>query len=279
MFGRFRFRRQPDVAKPLPSIGGFGRVYAVGDVHGRFDLFVGMLRRIAQDLADWEGQPFQIIFLGDLIDRGEKSKDVLDLAVELAAMTDNVRFLAGNHEEVFLRVFNGDEQAAHFFYQIGGRETLKSYGLQGELDEDIDARALVEWMQHAVPAEHVALIESFEDIIILADYVFVHAGIRPKTAIEKQRPSDLRWIRDPFLEFEGDHPGMIIHGHSITDEVDERHNRIGIDTGAYRSGKLTAVVLEKQSRRFLTVQGEGMEENSFDGSPLTFFDTRNGALI
>lgn len=253
----FGFGRSGDKAVALPSAGEFGRIYAIGDVHGKYDLLSDLLRSIANDLQNWRGRPFQIVFLGDLIDRGDKSRQVLEIAGKLARASERVRFIKGNHEEVFLRAYEGDHRACEFFYQIGGRETLMSYGLECEPDEDIGAASLALWMQDHIPCEHVDLIDTFQDMILIGDYIFVHAGIRPKTALEKQSGADLRWIREKFLDYNGSHPGMVIHGHSITDDVDERPNRIGIDTGAYRTGKLTAIVLEGQTRRFLTaVEGE-----------------------
>ncbi|CAH0356779.1 Bis(5'-nucleosyl)-tetraphosphatase, symmetrical [Sphingobium sp. CECT 9361] len=253
MFGR---RRSEEKLLAAPTVGDMGRVYAIGDVHGRYDLFTQMLRLISEDLEECESNEFQIIFLGDLIDRGNQSKHVVELALQISKATDKVRFIRGNHEEVLLRSIEGDTKATDFFCKIGGRETLLSYGLSQEALDSWPPIDIIEWMRAHIPDEHIAFINNFADIILIEDYIFVHAGIRPNVAIEKQSRGDLHWIRDLFLDYEGPHPGLVIHGHSICEDVDEQPNRIGIDTGAYRSGRLTAIVLEGTARRYLTASSD-----------------------
>ena len=108
----------------------------------------------------------------------------------------------------------------------------------------------------AVPQEDRDFIASFEDMIAIGDYLFVHAGIRPEVALEEQRRKDLRWIREPFLSHNAPHGPVVIHGHTISDAPVERENRIGIDTGAYVNGRLTALVLEGGTRRYIEAVDE-----------------------
>ncbi len=115
----------------------------------------------------------------------------------------------------------------------------------------MDDDALAQWMLAHVPRDHVDFVDQFEDMLAVGDYLFVHAGVRPRVRLEAQRPADLHWIRGEFLTDGGDHGRMVVHGHSITDDVDEQSNRIGIDTGAWRSGKLSAIGLQGAERWFL----------------------------
>jgi serine/threonine protein phosphatase 1 len=194
----------------------------------------------------------QLIFLGDLMDRGSDSRGVIERLMALKVATPNARFLKGNHEELFIRIWDGDTKAAAMFHRVGGRETMLSYGVREDEYDDADFAALTALVADRVPAEHIDFLRGFDDWIVAGDYVFVHAGIRPGIAIEDQRPSDLRWIRGEFTDFEGEHGMMIVHGHSITELVDVRANRIGIDTGAFMSGALTAIGLEGSERWFLS---------------------------
>ncbi len=145
----------------------------------------------------------------------------------------------------------GDQGAVSFFRRIGGMETLASYGLPLSLSADMDDRAIAHWMMNYIPRADVDFLDSFVDHLTVGDYLFVHAGIRPRVPIAEQRPSDLRWIRGDFLNHGGRHDKMVVHGHSITPEVENLANRIGIDTGAYYSGRLTAIGLEGADRWFL----------------------------
>ena len=165
-------------------------------------------------------------------------------------------FIKGNHEELFLSAMNGDQRAAEFFYQIGGRATLMSYGLNPTLGDEMDGATLIRWMRDRIPKEHFDFINAFGDMVTYANHVFVHAGLKPFVPLKKQRLSDVRWIRREFTGFGGEFPGVVVHGHSISSEVDEAQFRIGIDTGAYRTGRLTAIVVGSDERRYLSVQGE-----------------------
>jgi serine/threonine protein phosphatase 1 len=227
------------------------RVYAIGDIHGRLDLLDDLLFRIEADDRARGGAETQLIFLGDLIDRGPNSAGVVQRALELEQSGRPVRFLMGNHEEVFLKALDGSLEALRFFIKIGGRATILSYGFdEGEYGR-LHFDELLPELIARVPSEHVAFLKRFEDRIAIGDYLFVHAGIRPRVPIEEQVGGDLRWIRSEFLDFRGDHGAVVVHGHTITDTVEERANRIGIDTGAFASGRLTALGLEGAERWYL----------------------------
>ena len=242
------FRRWGERAdRPPPSVGENVRVYAIGDIHGRVDLLEALLDLIARDEAGRPPLPRQLILLGDLVDRGSCSKQVVERAM---ALTDT-RFIKGNHEELFIAAARGSARHAGYFRRIGGVETLASYGLAAEACAAMDDPALARWMLNHVPRAHVDFLDGFMDRLTVGDYLFVHAGIRPRVPLEAQKAEDLRWIREEFLTHRGDHGRMVVHGHSITAEVEERPNRIGIDTGAWRSGRLTAIGLEGSRRWFL----------------------------
>ncbi|RVT39465.1 metallophosphoesterase family protein [Sphingobium algorifonticola] len=234
------------------SVGEAQRIYAIGDIHGRADLFADLLNRIARDSADREPLPTQLILLGDLVDRGPASRDVVNYAMHLAQNSKRIRFLKGNHEELFVGAARGDVGVARFFCRIGGRETLLSYGLDPAAFDTMDGEQLAAWMLANVPRDHVDFIDAFENMIEIGDYLFVHAGVRPGIPLDKQDPGDLRWIRNEFLVSRANFGKVIVHGHTITEAVDVHPNRIGIDTGAYMSERLTAIGLQGTDRWFLS---------------------------
>jgi len=247
-------RRQRTNAAPRASLPEGERVYAVGDIHGRLDLLDQLIAAIEQDDASRVPSNTTIIFLGDLIDRGPQSAQVIDrlLLFQRERADGTTRLLLGNHEEVFLTVAAGDEKALRFFTKIGGRETILSYGITEERYNLLDYPALLTEFQQRVPAEHVTFVSGFEDLIVLGDYAFVHAGIRPSEPLSRQNTKDLRWIREGFLDAAGPFEKVVVHGHTIVAEVEELPNRIALDTGAYRSGKLTAMGFEQGQRWILS---------------------------
>jgi serine/threonine protein phosphatase 1 len=228
------------------------RVYAIGDVHGRNDLLHQLLKKIeADDLARGDAETL-IIFLGDLMDRGPDSASVIETAMALHKAGRNVRFLMGNHEEVFVRACRqNDPKVTRFFIRIGGEATVLSYPITRSEYIVLDMHQLSERLGTLVPESHLEFIEGFEDQIIIGDYVFVHAGIRPGVALADLKPSDLRWIREDFVDQRGDLEKVVVYGHTIYEDVEERGSRIGIDTGAYASDKLTAIALEGGERWYL----------------------------
>ena len=248
MISKLFSRRSMTPARPAPRIPDGRRIYAVGDIHGRYDLLEGLLTRIAEDDAHRSGPPGQIIFLGDLVDRGPDSSKVVARLLALRDERPSTRFLLGNHEEVFLSALSGDPKSLRFFTRIGGVETIVSYGITREAYAAADYDELDLMLQTAVPAQHREFLTSFEDLIVVGDYVFVHAGIRHGVSLEAQRTSDLRWIREDFLEQDGPFDKVVVHGHTIFDEVVELPHRIGLDTGAHHTGRLTAMGFEQESR-------------------------------
>jgi serine/threonine protein phosphatase 1 len=187
-----------------------------------------------------------LIFLGDLIDRGPESADVVERLRHIHDKTcaASTRFILGNHEEVFLAVLAGDTDALRLFHRIGGYETLLSYGIPDEEYRELPSDELVERIAASVPQKHIEFLKSFENLIVVGDYAFVHAGVRPGRALSDQKSKDLRWIRNEFLRHPQTFEKVVVHGHSISHDVEILPNRIGIDTGAYASGKLTALGLE-----------------------------------
>jgi serine/threonine protein phosphatase 1 len=167
-----------------------------------------------------------------------------------------VRILAGNHEEMFLESFEKTAMLKHFL-RFGGKETVLSYGVDPRAYLQASVEEVQAMMRAAVPAEERAYLAGFEDMIAIGDYLFVHAGIAPDVPIEEQKRQDLRWIREPFLSHTAPFGAVVVHGHTITDEPQDRGNRIGIDTGAYNSGRLTALALEGESRRYLVATDDG----------------------
>lgn len=234
-----------------PSIGSDRRVYAIGDVHGRIDLLDELLGKIAQDDSVRDRVPLSLILLGDLIDRGPASRQVVERVMALMQSGGDVRCLKGNHEEAFILAAQGQSRAVPLFRRMEGDATLASYGLDPALFAAMDDAEIAQWMLDHVPRPHVDFLNRLPDMVEMGDYLFVHAGIRPGVPLAQQAPSDLHWIRHDFLDYDGMHPRMIVHGHSISTEVDERGWRIGIDTGAYFSGRLTAIGLQDRQRWFI----------------------------
>ena len=235
--------------KRAPAIPPGQRVYAVGDVHGRLDLFEAMIAAIEQDDASGVPARTTVVLLGDLVDRGPDSAGVIARARKWQKKR-RVRALCGNHEEMFLLSFDNREVLRHFL-QFGGRETLASYGIRAHPRKKKEYEQVQALMRQQVPAKDIAFLERFEDIVLIGDYAFVHAGIVPELPLEKQSWQDLRWIREPFLSYAEPHSHVVVHGHTIYPEPELRENRIGIDTGAFNTGRLTALVLEGTGRRLI----------------------------
>lgn len=238
-----------------PSIPAGLRAYAVGDVHGRDDLLEQMLKLIRSDIAARPKAQNHIVLLGDLIDRGPDSRGVIERLRRLAKTDFELHVLSGNHEEVLLRVLEGESELIVNWLRFGGAETLQSYGLDPNDVRRVDPEVGVCLIRSAISADHQAFFRSLVDTVRIGDYLFVHAGVQPGVKLAAQRQSDLRWIREPFLSNEGDHGFVVVHGHTVTDEVISRPNRIGIDTGAYATGRLTALGLEADRRWLFEAAG------------------------
>jgi serine/threonine protein phosphatase 1 len=255
-----RFRRLVTPAPAAPRGAAGARAYAIGDVHGRLDLLDRLLAMIEADIAARPKKRVFLVLLGDLIDRGSASAGVVERLRTYRPDGVNLVFLAGNHEEVMLTVLKGEEGVLPSWLKFGGAECLESYGVDSDALKRLDEAAAIARIQAAIPAEHVAFLKSFNDTFRFGDYLFVHAGIRPGLPIDEQHVKDLRWIREPFLTDAKEHGFVVVHGHTICDEVEERSNRIGIDTGAYLTDNLTAIAIEDGRRWFLATKGEGRAE-------------------
>ena len=240
---------------PAPAIPAGQRVYAVGDVHGRLDLFNQLIAAIESVDATRGPADTTIVLLGDLVDRGPDSAGVIRAARDLAQRR-SVRILLGNHEEMFLDALESEEVLKHFL-RYGGRETVLSYPVDHAAYHRAELAEARELIRAAVPQDDIMFMRSFEDQVRIGDYLFVHAGIRPGVPLEEQRVADLRWIREPFLSHGDSFGPVVVHGHTIFDEVDFTPNRIGVDTGAYKSGRLTALGLEGTERWLVEALEDG----------------------
>lgn len=227
------------------------RAYAVGDIHGRLDLLEQLLGTIHEDLLRRPAKKVLLVFVGDLIDRGPSSAQVMERLRTYSHPRVQTIFLLGNHEEVLLRILGGEADLITKWRWFGGAECLRSYGVDAGTLTGLNDDEALQVVRDAIPKEHVEFLESFDDSCRFGDYLFVHAGIRPGIEFDQQRQSDLRWIREPFLFDETDHGFIVVHGHTIRTEVEVRPNRIGIDTGAYRTGILTALAIDGSKSWFL----------------------------
>ena len=241
-----------------PCVPAGQRVYAVGDIHGRLDLFLPLLARIRGDIALRTPSDNHVVLLGDLVDRGPYSAETLEFVVSGLPDFASFHVLMGNHEEAMLRALDPvQSRSENLWLQFGGYETLVSYGVPvSTLGEDLPS---VDTLRRYIPENHRRFLEDLPDAVRFGGYVFVHAGVRPGIPLEEQTPADLRWIREEFLAHRGDHEAFIVHGHSISSEADLQANRIGLDTGAYRTGTLTALGLEGEQRWLISasvVDGE-----------------------
>jgi serine/threonine protein phosphatase 1 len=237
------------------------RAYAIGDIHGRLDLLEDLLAKIHAELQHRPAPKCLLVFVGDLIDRGPSSCQVIERLRTYGRPGIQPIFLLGNHEEVLLRILRGEPQLASFakWRRFGGSECLQSYGVDlNELAHLTESEALAV-VRSAIPRNHVEFLESFVDSCRFGDFLFVHAGIRPGIQLEQQTQADIRWIREPFLFDDTDHGFVVVHGHTICESVEERPNRIGIDTGAYRTGVLTALAVEGTDRWLLDTRSSGRE--------------------
>lgn len=232
------------------------RVYAIGDIHGRDDLFEKMIDLIRADHFARPPADLTLVLLGDLVDRGPRSAQVVERAMNLRNEFPDVRYLIGNHEECFLASLTGDVRRLRYFMRIGGDATVQSYWPDGEDFSKASFEEVAERLPQLVPTSHVDFLGKGEDMVEIGDYLFVHAGIRPGVPLEKQATADLRWIREDFLDHLGDYGKMVVHGHSISARPDEQANRIGVDIGAFRSGALAALAIEENQRWFLVAEAD-----------------------
>ena len=241
--------RSRAAGRPLPAVPDGSRYYAVGDVHGRLDLFERLIDAIEHDDREAADADSTVVLLGDLVDRGPDSAGVVARARAWQSER-KLRLLAGNHEEMFLNALD-DVGVLRHFLRHGGRQTALSYGIARDAYDRATMEEVQAMLLEAVPQEDRRFLAKAKNYHLAGDYLFVHAGIAPNIPLAEQEDHHLRWIREPFLEHTEPHQHFVVHGHTITDGIDERANRIGIDTGAYQSGRLTALVLEGTSRRII----------------------------
>ena len=198
---------------------------------------------IEADAKTLDDGPKQIVFLGDLMDRGPKSNEVIELLSSFKPHYAAPVFLMGNHEEVFLKVLSGSVSSLQSWFEFGGRSCVRSYGVKNLGEIHTNPESVLFRIQEKVPPHHIEFVQSFQNMHQIGPYLCVHAGIKPRVSIDKQMPRDLRWIRNEFMAYKKPHPFIIVHGHTIVETVQVLPNRIAVDTGAYAGGPLTAVRL------------------------------------
>jgi len=227
-------------------------VYAIGDVHGRDDLLEGLLNQIVLHAQTAAAERSILVFLGDYVDRGWQSREVLERLSSFSLDGFEAVFLKGNHEEALLS-FLDDPHFLENWRQYGGLETLHAYGLK-----DLNFRADEGYLRDvhaaftdALPKHHRSFLQGLPSRYELGGYLFVHAGVRPDVPLDEQNEHDLLWIRDEFLDSQANFGKRVVHGHCPEEEPQVRPNRIGVDTGAYITGVLTSVVLEGTNVAFL----------------------------
>ncbi len=246
-------------------------IYAVGDIHGRLDLLDRLMDLIVRDSAGRDYARTIVVFLGNYVDRGPDSKGVVDRLINIRRHRNLLLgrepgrsplgfaplFLKGNHEDLLLS-FLYNPASGRLWLQNGGETTLLSYGLAKEVIGEVFWRGepgLIKassMFRTLLPDDHLQFYESLELFYRTGDYFFVHAGVKPTVGLDRQSEEDLLWIRDEFLNWPHHFGAVVIHGHSPVLTPEDLHNRIGIDTGAFSTGKLTAVGLEGSHRWFLS---------------------------
>jgi serine/threonine protein phosphatase 1 len=255
MLSKFRNLFSAAESAPPPAVPAGSRAYAVGDVHGRADLFAALIAAVDSDDAKRATADTTVVLLGDLVDRGPDSAGVVALARDWQARRP-LRALMGNHEEMFLDSFDSEEVLRQFL-RFGGKETMLSYPINPVTYTASSLTETQELMRAAVPAEDIAFMRAMEDMVTIGDYLFVHAGIRPGVPLDQQRIGDLRWIREPFTSCKVSLGPVVVYGHTIYERPEIGFNRIGIDTGAYQSGRLTAIGLEGTNRWLIEAKETG----------------------
>lgn len=244
------FKSSTSRIKPRPRVPEGVRIYAIGDIHGRADLLDQMLARIDAHLAAYPAfRPVQV-FLGDYVDRGPASRGVLDRLITRDYDHETI-CLKGNHE-TYVVEFLKNATILDKWRHYGGLETLMSYGITPSINADPAEQArLAVVFRRALPESHLQFLSNLMPSFSCGDFFFVHAGVRPGIPLKKQREHDLLWIREDFLHYEEDFSKIVVHGHTPVLKPDIRPNRINIDTGAYATGQLTCLVIERDEFLFL----------------------------
>jgi serine/threonine protein phosphatase 1 len=229
------------------------RIYAIGDIHGRLDLLEEMHLLIRADAGQVApGTQLSVVYLGDYIDRGPRSRGVIERLIDDPMRADfNTVYLRGNHEDIMLGFLDSGTRGSPWF-RHGGRETLQSYGIEAPHPEaERDFPAARAGLGAALPPDHRAFLDATKVMHREGDYLFVHAGIRPGVRLDKQDPNDFMWIRHEFMDSDAQTEVCVVHGHTIEARPAITDNRIGLDTGAYYTGVLSCAVIEGDTVRFL----------------------------
>lgn len=260
-----RFRAPAGTPPPAAAPPADTVVYAIGDLHGRADLLATMQRGIALDAQRRRARRRVVVYLGDYISRGPDSRRVLEQVIAWRPDGFEIVALKGNHEQLLLRYLDGDLMIGRHWLGYGALEAMAAYGVALPPDALTDERVLADARRRlfaAMPEAHLHFVRSLATHHREGGYFFAHAGILPGVALGAQRERDLVWIRGRFLRCADDHGAVVVHGHSISPQPQVRHNRIGIDTGAWRSGVLTCLVLDGHERAFLQTAGEAPPRES-----------------
>lgn len=218
-------------------------IYAIGDIHGCYEALLDAEKRIVEDTDAATGEKL-IVLLGDYVDRGKRSSDVLQHLCSPPPSGFRRVTLCGNHDDAFLQFMDSPHTNLRWL-EFGGVETLYSYGVDAEylLEQEHGFTALRNAMKMAIPQEHIDLLQSLPVALSTGGTIFVHAGIRPGMSLELQSDQDLMWIREPFLSKGPMLPSLVVHGHTATEHPVFATGRIGIDTAAFATGNLTVLKL------------------------------------
>jgi serine/threonine protein phosphatase 1 len=222
-------------------------VYAIGDVHGRADLLDQLFLEIDADLKAHPAPQALHVFLGDYIDRGRDSRQVLDSLLARSERHKTI-FLKGNHE-VLLEEFLRNPESFAAWRGVGGIDTLLSYGIKPSFKPD-EQTTLAQRLAEALPPAHRQFFRNLGRSFSCGDFFFVHAGVRPGVPLSEQKDEDLFWIRDEFLNSRESFGKIIVHGHNPVMDVEFHSNRINIDTGAYATGRLSCLRIESDQTLF-----------------------------
>ena len=240
-----------DLRADLPILSQDRRIYAIGDIHGRADLLDMIEHAIAREESIRPPARTVEIVLGDFIDRGSQSREVVERLLLPPIGRERI-VLRGNHEAMLLRFLTRPETFADW-RDLGGIETLSSYGVtRGPASTPRQMIALRDEALQKIPQNHIDFINRTPLVHLEDGYLFVHAGIRPDVPLERQRPEDLMWIREPFLNWAKKHPYHVVHGHTPVADIDMLHNRTNVDTGAYATNRLSCLILEHDKVQGMT---------------------------
>jgi serine/threonine protein phosphatase 1 len=232
------------------------RIYAIGDVHGRLDLLADLLGMIRRDQAGRPEARVRVILLGDVVDRGPDSAEIVRRLMSYTRASNRFVVLKGNHEQMMVESVQGAMATMQAWLGLGGVATLKSWGVAADVLAEKQIPPIAKAARKVVSDAELRWLDERPLTYASGDYLFVHAGIRPGVPLADQHPGNLLWIREPFLSWDGPHPAFIVHGHSARSERPEfRGSRVGLDTGAFRTGKLTALGLEGGRRWLLATNG------------------------